>query len=257
MNHFVIFKCSLAKAIEKEKISLEELILYLCDVSVYYFNKREQISQGYLPHDVRLKLDEAKSIWQIFAILKDVSSYINYGIFQSIIQHFFKNSPATIEAFKLSLYDEQFKNFIKKHTVQEFLKINPQLEEYCTEDSSKLIIKLDVEHTEKLATIVNIKDCISIILGLPVLRIIDIKQGCVKVTVFLPTSVTRAIFHRATNFTADQIERLKYQSVMWLQCNGFTFDARNNYLPVATVTSLPVSHVCNLSTVAARYCGKQ
>ena len=227
----------MCEEVKNRGVSVNILNLFLSKLLVYNFEKKQgHPSLDFLPHDVILKLEGAESIEYIFAVLGDLFSYMNYSIFQSISQHFCRDS--TDEALQ---YPKYFRNYIGKLNVKELIKFNPKLAKYCPEGSSELVIKLDVVHTTKISEIVNIKSCIAKNLKLNpfLLRIVNIEEGCVKVTVLLPTHVAEVLFHRDTTFTAHQIETFKDLSVMWLQCYGYTFDVKDDYLPV---TSLPVSH---------------
>ena len=233
MKKYTAFTSSLLSDVIND-VSVKRLRLFLNDLPV--FKDSEHPSPDFLPRDIKVKLEKAECIEDVFLILGDISSYLNYDIFQSILQQFCSNS--TDEALN---YAEHFKNYIDKHNVQEFIKIDPKLEKFCTEESSILVIKLDVAHTTKLSKIINIKACIAEMLDLNpfLLRIVNIEEGCVKVTVHIPTHVADVLFHHGTTFTAHQITGFKDLSVMHLQCNGYTFDVKDDYIPVA---SLPVSH---------------
>ena len=263
ITRYAAFKYALCEAVQKENISVKMLLQHLYTLPVYNVSSPAKPNLDYLPHDIKCKLENTKSLEDIFTVLStcDLFSFVNYGIYQSIFENFCYNS--TNEDLK---YAEHFQMYIDKHTVEEFVKFNPKLAKFSNEGSGStmLIIKLDVDHMIKLSNIIHLKDCIAGMLGLhsSVLRIINIEEGCVNLTIHIPAQVAKEFFSipphpkpphpkpphpkpphgGITVFTAHQIEILKKSSVMWLQCNGFTFDFRNNYLPVATVTSLPVSH---------------
>ena len=238
IQRFAAFIYSLSVEVEKKGVAVHNLRLFLRSLPIYDYSC-EQPNISYLSDDVMVELEKAESIADIFTVLGNYFSYLNYGIYQSILQKF------CCDQINDDLkYAEEFKKYIEKHNVKEFVKTDPKLEKYCTEESSELIIKLDLEHTTKLAKIVNVKACIATMLGLQshVLHIVKIEEGCVKVTVRFPTHVAEVLFHHCTIFTTQQIEGFKNLSVLWLQCNGYTFNAKNDYLPVAT--SLSVSHAC-------------
>ena len=240
MERFSAFQSALCAEVN---VSVNKLCLYLYQFPVFDYSNPEKVSLGYLPHDIRDKLSKAKSIEEIFTILSNCSlfSYLNYGIYESIFQQFCCDS--TNEDLK---YDKHFQNFIEKRTVKEGINISPKLATNLAEKSSKVTIKLDVDHIKNLTNIGNLKACISKALDISSsdVRVVTIEEGCVKMTLSIPTHVAKVLFHCDTTFTARQIEGFKDLSIKWLHCNGLIFDAKNNYLPVTTATSLPVSNAC-------------
>ena len=188
-----------------------------------------------LPDKVIAKLYLAETSDEIVNILvTDWASYINYDIFELLLDEFCPNRDP--EDFN---YPNQFDSYIRKHNVAEFVSINPTLEKF-TEESSILTVKLDLAHKTKLSKVVDIKYCISRMLGMlpSALRIIGIREGCVELILGIPARAANNIFHRNATFLLQQ-QQFKNLSVMWLECNGLIFDFRGDCLSI--VTSLPVS----------------
>ncbi len=56
------------------------------------------------------------------------------------------------------------------------------------------------------------------------LELVDIEDGCVIVTFLIPASIADAIFISDKVFTSQQEDKFRAASVLWLKCNGYTFD---------------------------------
>ena len=243
MERFSAFQSALCTKLEVN-VSVNKLFLYLYQLPVYDYSNPETISLGYLPQDTRDKLSKAKSIEEIFIVLSncDLFSYLKYDIYQSIFQKFCCDS--TNEDLK---YDNHFQNFLNKRTVKEVIEISPKLPKNLTEESSKVTIKLDVDHIKNLTNIGNLKACISKALDISSsdVRVVTIEEGCVKMTLSIPTHVTKVLFHCGTTFTARQIKGFKDLSIKWLHCSGLIFDAKNNYLLPVTKPDNIDSRICD------------
>ena len=121
-------------------------------------------------------------------------------------------------------YPEYLKAYINKHKISEFVTINPLLKKFTA--STDLILKIDIESTSELGRIKNLKSAVADILGLKsaAIRLLDIKDGCVVVTFLIPTPLAEVIFNRETIFTEEQLAKLQALDILWLRCNGHTFE---------------------------------
>ena len=123
-------------------------------------------------------------------------------------------------------YPQYLKDYVNKHKLSEFIDIiNPLLKSF-TDSSKEIILKLDIKTTSSLAKLLDIKKSLANILGLKsaALRILDIKKGCVLVTLLLPAHLADTIFSTDRKFTTEEINQFRDLSILWLKCNGCTFE---------------------------------
>ena len=171
--------------------------------------------------EVRKEVKKATTIDEIFEILEDLyASFLNYNIYLDVIENFDINDKQE----KLN-YPHYIEEYIKKHQLSEFFKINPKLENF-TDESKKVILKMDMELTKtSLADLVDVVKSVANILLLSKsdLRILDVKEGCLLISLLIPTKLADSVFIKSKKFTADETKELQSLSVMWLECNGHVF----------------------------------
>ncbi len=207
----------LRTVLEEKGVTAEALHSYLLSVSA--FSSSCSGHRLALVSDNKHELEKAETVRDIFDFLTtECASFLNCEIFQDIMEKYNIN-----EDRKELKYHEHLKAYIKKHTVSEFVKINPLLKP--KKGCKKLTLKYDIDSTCKLAKVQELKNCIAEILELnpSALHIIDIEDGCVLVTFAIPASVADIIFTPDTVFTSQQENALRDASVQWLECNGNTF----------------------------------
>lgn len=172
--------------------------------------------------EVRKEVKKAITIDDILETLDELyASFLNYKIYLDIIDNF--NIDNNQE--KLN-YPQYIEDYIKKHYLSEFVKINPKLENF-TDESKQVILKMDMELTKtSLAELVDVVKSVANILHLNKsdLRILDIKEGCVRITLLVPTKLADSKFTKSKKFTEEETRRLQSLSVMWLECNGHVFE---------------------------------
>ena len=168
----------------------------------------------------RAELEKAVSINGIFNILiTKYASFLDYDIFQFIVDTY------QIDRGQGELkYSEHLKAYLEKHKVSEFVAINPSLKKY--NDSKELTFKVDVDLTFRMANIIKLKIVIAKILGIKpaALRLLDIKDGCILVTLLVPASVADFVFGGCMVLNIHQIEEFQALPVLWLECNGRRFN---------------------------------
>ena len=204
--------------IEREGVSPEALRAFLLSLPASTITHKGQKLTRLSGKETELK--ECTTIAAIFSFLvTKCASFLNYDIFQNIATNYIKREYQ--EQLK---YPDQLKEFVEKHKIEEFTKINPQLIKH-KKGSKELSLKFDIITTCTLAEVVNLKKFIAKIMKLhpSVLDIVDIEEGCVIVTFLIPASVADALFTPDTVFTPQQEEELRAASVLWLKCNGYTF----------------------------------
>lgn len=219
----------------KQKLSPDELRSQLLSFPAFCDHS---FTKAALFKDREAELQEAKTIEEMFAILNKCYGFINYVIFEKIIE---KNNVSKDQ--EELQYQQHLKAYIEKHKISEFMNINPRLKKL--DDSTKeLIVKFDVESTCKLAKVIDLQKAIANILGLDfaTLQIIDIKDGCVVLTFQIPASIANIIFTPNTMFSTEQEDLFASESVLWLECNHFKFSFAK--LPQAEAQELPGNLYC-------------
>ena len=203
--------------LEERDISPKALRSYLISVSAFSSSCSGQ--RIALMSDKKHELEKAETITDIFIFLTtECASFLNYSIFQDIVEKY-----NIVEDRKELKYCEHLKAYIEKHTISEFVEINPLLKPMLA--TKKLTLKYNVDQTCKLAKVEELKHSIAEILKLnpSALHIVDIEDGCIVVTFLMPASVADAIFTPGTVFTSRQEDMFQSALVVWLECNGYTF----------------------------------
>ncbi len=211
----------LRERINEKEVSPEDLRAYLLTISAFNSSYKGQLLT--LMSDRKDELERNETITQIFNFLvTQYASFLNYEIFEKILKRY--KIDENQEELK---YPEHLKEFMEKHKISEFVKINPSLKEVekRMKDSKTLILKFDIENTCRLAKIDELKKFVANFFDLnpSALHIVDIKEGCVTVTFLIPASVANAIFTLFTKFSSEQEDKLRVHSVLWLECNGYTY----------------------------------
>ena len=204
------------QCLKKKEVSVEDLCTDLLSMSATSIPE-QKLS---LLSGQRAELEKAVSINGIFNILiTKYASFLDYEIFQFIVDTY--QIDCGQEELK---YSEHLKAYLEKHVVSEFVAINPSLKKYV--DSKELTFKVDVHLMFSMANILNIKKVIAEILGIipAALRLLDIKDGCVLVTLLVPAPVADFVFNRWTVLNRQQIKEFQKLPVLWLECNGCRFD---------------------------------
>lgn len=208
------FVDTICTIIEDKGVSPEALRLYLLNVCA--FTNSYNIG---LMSDKKHELAKQVSIIDIFNFLSiECSSFLNYGIYEKIMKKY--GIKEDREELK---YSEHLKDFINRHNISEFVKISPRLNKHMT-NTTKLVLKFDIETTCTLAKMSGLEKCIAKILRVdPItLQIVDIDDGCVEVTFLIPVSVAGALFTQDTGLTPEQEDELQATSVVWLKCKSFS-----------------------------------
>lgn len=229
---YASFVVSLCEAVKVTGVSLDQFRLYLLGLSA--FESKNEREQPILLDDVKALINAADSIYKIFGILTtDCCSFINVGIFQSIISNYDINinSQASLQ------YTNHLKAYLENHTIEEFISINPNLKNY-PKNSEILTLKFDTTLPSKITKVVNLKSAIAKILGVKshALRLVGIEEGCVVVTFFLPRTVAAYVFDNG--LSAKQEAEIKALPVMWLKCRGFKLGGISHQLDVRFATAM-------------------
>ena len=218
-NRNVSFIKCVREAIKEKGVTASELCAYL--LPACNDDQSEQKQSVILSSE---DLEKSTTIEQIFIVLSKYTSFLNYEIYQNMLDDF----EIEINTDKLN-YAEHIKEYAEMHKVSEFGDINPLLKTF-TDKAKKITLKIDVESTCSLAKILDIKKFLSNILGIrkSALGILDIKKGCLLVTFVMPASLASNIFTSDKQFSVEEFQQFQSLSILWLECNGFKFDFRED-----------------------------
>ena len=204
--------------VEEKGVTAERLSIFLLNLRAFTDDKYPvPILSG-----MRAEIRNAGSVIKIFDILSSkYASFLDYNIFQSILKKY--GDEKCLE------YPKHLEDFVKKHKIVEFVKINPKLKK-LSNTSKKLNIKLSIKKTQSLDSIKRVKEAVASILNLDpsTLRLLSIKKGCVQVTLLIPATIADLLFTRDTKLSADQQQRFREASVLWLECKGIRFDFKED-----------------------------
>ena len=221
-NRYASFVKCVREAIKEKGVTASELCAYL--LPSYYDDDQSERKQSVILSGSREDLEKATTIEQIFIALLKCTSFLNYEIYQNMLDDY----EIEISTDKLN-YAEHLKNYAEMHKVSEFSDINPLLQTF-TDKTKKITLKIDVESTCSLAKILDLKKSLSNILGIrkSALGILDIKKGCLLVTFVMPASLASNIFTSDKQFSDEEFQQFQSLSILWLECNGFKFDFRQD-----------------------------
>ena len=211
-RHYVLH---IRGSVERMKISIESLLdhLFYLPGMKHHYNKEKHE----LLHGKREKLKTMKTIRELFLLLdEECTSFLNYGIFQSIATEYGINEDC--DELK---YPEHLKAYLKKHTISEFAMVNPGLQKKYDSSKKEFICKFDIEYTERVAKVANLQIRIADILGLNAgsLELVDVNDGCVEVTFLVPAHIADTTFTQDPAFTPQQVKELQAIKIIWLKCD--------------------------------------
>lgn len=126
--------------IEEKQVNVKSLRSYLMSLTA-----TSTTHELLLMSDKRPELYKAKDIHEIFDFLStECCSFLNYEIFQNIVENYeISDNHEKLE------YPKHLKDYMDKHKISEFVKINPLLK--TRKYTKELTLKLDVESSCRLA----------------------------------------------------------------------------------------------------------
>lgn len=214
MDKYSYFVEGIRKALNEKGISAGDLCSFLLSKPVFNYDE-----QNYkLFQERKEDLENAVDVNRIFNLLHDYCSFLNYEIFLSIAIRFdICKSKEEMD------YPEHLKDYINMHKVEEFIKLNPVLLPHVS--SSKLTLKLNIEQTTRLAHMKNIADAICYIMKWEpsTVRILGIEEGCVALTLLIPTFLANIVFTGRTTWTDAQRSKFEELKIMSITCNGYNY----------------------------------
>lgn len=210
------------KIVESKQVDLGELRSFLINLPAC--NSHDKKKPNLLSH-MKDELQKAAKISDIFFSLSaNCASFLDYDIFQTILEKYGS-------AVKLK-YPFHLKEYIKKLKVREFVKchpklMNPKLKKLLN-DLEKIHIKCNIQQTQNLSNIEEVRRAVANILGLKssALHLCSVTDGCVILTLLISRSIAESVFTSDAIFTAQNIREFQEAKVMWLECYGYKFDFR-------------------------------
>lgn len=207
----------LRSIIEEKGVTPEDLIKYLLQLPAFTTNYNEE--KLCLMSDKASELIQKTTIVEIFNfLLTECSSFINCDIFQDLMTNY-----DIMEDQEELKYYEHLNAYIEKHEISDFVAFDPPLKN--KKDWKEL--KCEIDYTSRLATVTELKASIAenFDLSPAALHIVDVTEGSVIVTFFIPAAIANILFPSESEivFTMEQIAAFKAASVIWLECNGHNF----------------------------------
>lgn len=216
-DKYTLFVECIRTSIKSKGISVSELRAFLMSQSA--FDHEDQDFK--LFSDRKDELERAVEVNQIFNFLNSgCASFLDFKIFEKIINKYDLNKDQ-----EELTYPEHLENYINKHTISEFLDINPALVKY-TEASEKVLLKFNIKQTCKLARVKSLSGAVAEKMkwNPSAVLIYDIDKGCVIVTLLIPASLANAVFIGKELFSDSEKADFLQMNILWLKCNGFTYD---------------------------------
>lgn len=203
-DRYALFVASLCESVENNGVTYKKLCTYL--INMFPFCTDNALA---------IKLQEADSVDKIFNLVSTQgASFFHYDIFESIRKRYC-NTPIDIQNPDLK-YFEDFQEYIDRHRISEFFKINPKLRTEYSGDLEELAFKFNIPDTEKVGKLVNLRYEFIRIFGFEysAVQLVGVEEGCVIVTFLIP----RAMVETVCTPSSEQIEELRSLSVLWLKC---------------------------------------
>jgi len=93
-----------------------------------------------------------------------------------------------------------------------------------------LILKFEIKRTSELSKLSDITKAVANALDLKksAVRLLSVEEGCVLITFLIPTAVAAYLFTSNTKFSVHQVKAFSILSVLWLKCNGHTFEFKED-----------------------------
>ncbi len=217
---YASFVVSLYGAVEATGVTLNKFRLYLMGLSAFESEHEGKGEQPIILDSVKAQIENANSIVGIFETLTtDFCSYINIGVFQSIIDRYEIDTDSNEDL----QYSSHLKAYLKNHKISEFIMINPRFRR-ISKDSEKLSLKFNVALPDNINKVLDLKCALADVFGLKpsALQLAGIEKGSVIVNFLIPITVATCIF--ASGLTAKQEADIRALSVLWLECRNYKLE---------------------------------
>ncbi len=206
------------KSLTDKGVSPDDLRDYLLDLPAFDHGTKQEVT---LLSDVKKELEKEDSIRKIINFLRSrYASFLNYEVFESIVERFDADVGDIMENYKEHLQIE-----IKNLNLSEFIRINPALVKMSEYMKDKMILKVDMKLLTRLSKLCELKRPIAKILNVnpSTLYLCGVEEGCVMINYLIPKAVADVIFSKGKEFTKEEKREFRYLSVKWLKCHDHTF----------------------------------
>ena len=217
LTQFADYCYCIRKYLEKHE-KIDDVCYYLTCLPC---SKHEGDKVEMLLASKRDELLRSTTFIEVFIILENFTSFLNYHLFEKIIDQFMKGDRKSQKQLE---YPSHLKQYLEKHKISEFEMLKPILAK-LSNDSMELTFILNIKSTCRLSKITDLRAQVAHILVLDVatVQIYDIGEGSTVVTLLIPSSIGMYIFAKKLKFTSQQDNTLQALSVMKIECNGYTY----------------------------------
>ena len=212
------FVSYVSKSLSDKGVSPDDLRSFLLNLPAFDHDTKQGVT---LLSDVKNELKKEDSINDIIDFLSSrYASFLNYEVFESIVERFDADVRDILENYK-----EHLQIYIKNLKLSEFIQINPALVKMSEYMKDKMILKVDMKLLAKLSKLCELKRPLAKILGVnpSIIYLCGVEEGCVVVTYLIPVAVTDVIFSKGKEFTMEEKREFRDLSVQWLKCHDHTF----------------------------------
>ena len=213
---FANYVCCIRIHLEEKPVDIEDFSQYIQSLPGYECGGDKLM----LLSSRRDELSKANTFIKIFIILQECTSFLNYQLFEYIIDTYIieRNSLAKLD------YPSKLHKYLEELKISEFILLKPILAN-ISDDNMRLTIVLNIEETCRVSKITNLRKQVARIMSLDIaaIQIHDIGEGSVIVTLLIPCSIATYIFTSKFRFTPQQDEEFQALSVEKMECNGYTY----------------------------------
>lgn len=164
------------------------------------------------------KLDRSEDVSDVCCLVERYfTSFLDCKVFKHVLMKFGGDAGRK----EWEDYSVHLDEYVRKHKVEEFIKINPDLRVHHSDFTSTVTLKVDLGTLSPLKNILDIQVKFADILDINYsnLVLLDIKEGCVLLTFLIPEFVAETTFAPGRTFTTEQVKALKELSIKWLICD--------------------------------------
>ena len=165
------------------------------------------------------KINAAKSIADIFAILAPYMNYLNYEILKYIIN----NHGTSDDHARLKNYHEKLTTFCERRIFEVPLLESGSDTSITWPNHVKFVVKLDISDGITVKESLRIRNEIANILhvNLAAFLICGVDRGCVELTILIPKFVAQEIFPLSCEQTSALLKDI---SVIRLECGDYVLE---------------------------------
>jgi len=196
-----------------------ELSTYLLTIPAFSRGQQKKALMSASRHE----LERAAEVGDMLLIMTSTyASFLDYDLLQTLLKRFDID-----DGQECLQYPEHLLSYANHLSIREFIEIKPVLGQ-VTDSSKKLTLKVDIQLTNKLAHLRELRDGVAEILDITpsALRLLDIEDGCVVVTFQIHGSVEDVIFagDKKRVFSPQQMEDFRSLAVCLLKWNSYEWD---------------------------------